>query len=68
MSAVPAPAPQRKAVDGFKVGTRVRHARFGDGFVVAMRGQEGNLIVTVHFEKAGNKDLAAALAPLEILD
>ncbi len=68
MSAAPAPAPQRKAVDGFKVGTRVRHARFGDGFVVAMRGQERNLIVTVHFEKAGNKDLAAALAPLEILD
>ena len=52
---------------GFTVGARVRHTRFGDGEVVATRGQGGNLIITVKFEKAGNKDLAAALAPLELL-
>ena len=41
--------------------------RFGDGVVTARRGAGGNVIITVNFEKAGNKDLAAALAPLEIL-
>lgn len=57
----------RGDVSRFKEGVRVRHARFGEGVVVAMRGQGGNLIVTVRFDTAGNKDLAAALAPLEIL-
>lgn len=54
-------------VSRFREGVRVKHARFGEGVVTAMRGQGGNLIITVHFTAAGNKDLAAALAPLEIL-
>ena len=45
----------------------MRHPRFGDGVITGVRGAGGNLIVTVRFEKAGNKDLAAALAPLEVL-
>ncbi len=63
----PAAPAEKKDVTGFTVGARVRHTRFGDGEVVATRGQGGNLIITVKFEKAGNKDLAAALAPLELL-
>ncbi len=59
----PAPVSDSK----FTAGMRVRHPRFGDGVITAMRGAGSNLIVTVNFEKAGNKDLAAALAPLEIL-
>ena len=51
----------------FREGARVRHPRFGEGVVTGVRGEGGNLIVTVHFETAGNKDLAAALAPLEVL-
>ena len=51
----------------FQEGARVRHPRFGEGVVTGVRGAGGNLIVTVHFETAGNKDLAAALAPLEVL-
>ena len=63
-----APAAQqaRKDTSGFAVGVRVRHARFGEGVVTAVRGG-ANVIITVKFEKAGNKDLAAALAPLEIV-
>lgn len=57
----------RGDVSRFHEGVRVKHARFGEGVVVAMRGSGGNLIVTVRFDTAGNKDLAAALAPLEIL-
>ncbi len=60
--------PPKKDTSGFAVGVRVRHARFGDGEITAVRGANENLIITVHFEKAGNKDLAAALAPLEILE
>ena len=61
------PAP-RGDVSRFEVGARVKHTRFGTGVIVAMRGQGGNLIVTVRFDTAGNKDLAAALAPLEIIN
>ncbi len=52
----------------FTVGTRVRHPRFGEGEIVATRNESTNLIVTVCFQTAGNKDLAAALAPLTILE
>ncbi|MBO5045505.1 MAG: UvrD-helicase domain-containing protein [Clostridia bacterium] len=57
-----------KDVSRFAVGTRVRHAKFGDGIVTAMRGAGKNVILTVAFEVAGNKDLAAGFAPLEILE
>ncbi|MBR7186208.1 MAG: UvrD-helicase domain-containing protein [Clostridia bacterium] len=58
----------RKDTSGYRVGVRVRHIRFGEGSVIAVRGEGKNLIITVHFQTVGNKDLAAALAPLEILD
>lgn len=61
-------APAAKDTCGLSEGVRVRHARFGDGVIVATRGAGSTRIVTVKFEKAGNKDLAAALAPLEILE
>ena len=68
-AAAPEPvSPLRRDTAGYTVGARVRHRRFGEGTVIAMRGQENNLIVTVHFPSVGNKELAAALAPLEILD
>src|SRR5699024_7189511 len=46
-----APTQPRKDTSKFAVGTRVRHARFGDGVVTAMRGAGGNVIVTVKFEQ-----------------
>ncbi len=64
---VSAPQAPRRDTSGFAVGVHVRHARFGDGVVTAVRGSGGNVIITVNFDRAGNKDLAAALAPLEIL-
>lgn len=60
-------AQPKKEVPVFEVGMRVRHAKFGEGEVVATRGAQSNVIVTVQFASAGKKDLAAALAPLEIL-
>ena len=64
----PAAAGNKRDLSRYTEGTRVRHTRFGDGVIVAVRGTGNNLIVTVRFEKAGNKDLAAALAPMEIID
>ncbi len=62
-------APQQKRdTSGYTIGARVRHTRFGEGTVIATRGTGANLIITVHFVTVGNKDLAAALAPLEILN
>jgi DNA helicase-2/ATP-dependent DNA helicase PcrA len=58
---------ERKDTSKFAVGVKVKHTRFGVGEITALRGGEGNLIITVRFETAGNKDLAAALAPLEII-
>ena len=57
----------KRDTSGFQVGVRVRHERFGEGTVTAVRGSVANTIVTVKFDLAGNKDLAAALAPLEIV-
>lgn len=61
------PASGGKDVSRLVPGVTVRHARFGTGVIVARRGSESNPIVTVKFETAGNKDLAATLAPLEIV-
>ena len=61
------PAAPKQDASRFQVGMRVRHTRFGEGTVTAMRGAGSNVIVTVSFDQAGNKDLAAALAPLTIL-
>jgi len=60
-------AQPKKDVPVFEVGMRVRHAKFGEGEVVATRGVLNNVVVTVQFASAGKKDLAASLAPLEIL-
>lgn len=71
-NAQPAPrvlptAQPKKEIPAFEAGMRVRHAKFGEGEVVGVRGAQSNLIVTVQFASAGRKDLAAALAPLEVI-
>ncbi len=55
-------------ISRFVVGAKVSHPRFGRGVIVAVRNGSGNPIVTVRFETAGNKDLAAVLAPLTVLE
>ncbi len=67
MSAIQPQNPPKDTA-GYAVGVRVKHTRFGEGVVTAMRGEGRNLIVTVNFPSVGNKDLAASLAPMEILE
>ena len=49
----------------YKVGTKVRHAKFGNGTVVAIRN--GGSVINVAFEGQGIKELSASLAPLTII-
>ncbi|MEA3291989.1 MAG: DNA helicase II [Pseudomonadota bacterium] len=51
--------------DGLKLGSRVRHAKFGDGMVVNLEGQGDHARVQVNFENVGSKWLVCAYAKLE---
>jgi DNA helicase-2/ATP-dependent DNA helicase PcrA len=55
-------------VPQFRAGQRVMHAAFGEGLVTESRTQGNDEIVTVNFERAGQKRLMASLAPLEVLE
>jgi len=58
---------QAAAFNGLKLGSRVRHAKFGDGVVVRLEGQGAQAQVEVNFERLGPKQLMLAYAKLEIL-
>ncbi|MBQ2816787.1 MAG: DNA helicase PcrA [Clostridia bacterium] len=48
----------------YKIGDKVSHPTFGNGTVIAVRGEGSKQMVKVAFENRGFKDLAAAIAPL----
>ena len=50
-----------------KVGARVRHGRWGEGFVVGAEREGGDTIVTVRFASVGRKRLSLQYAQLEEL-
>lgn len=52
----------------YKVGTRVRHAKFGPGTVMFTAGSGDKLKVRVRFNTGRTAMLVANLAPLEILE
>ena len=54
-------------VCGYKSGVKVKHAKFGEGTVIAVKGQGENIIVDVAFKGVGIKALSAKFAPMEIL-
>ncbi|MBI2461812.1 MAG: UvrD-helicase domain-containing protein [Candidatus Rokubacteria bacterium] len=49
----------------YGVGARVRHPRWGEGLVVRIERDGGEVIVTVNFRTAGQRRLALSHAPLE---
>jgi DNA helicase-2/ATP-dependent DNA helicase PcrA len=51
----------------FKLGQRVRHAKFGDGVILSLEGQGANARVQVNFERQGTKWLMLGYANLETL-
>ena len=50
---------------GFRLGQRVKHAKFGEGTVLNMEGQGSSARVQVNFEAAGSKWLVLAYANLQ---
>jgi DNA helicase-2/ATP-dependent DNA helicase PcrA len=56
---------QDEVPGGFRLGQRVRHAKFGDGIVLGIEGQGANARVQVNFERQGTKWLMLGYANLE---
>ncbi|RMG53349.1 MAG: DNA helicase II, partial [Gammaproteobacteria bacterium] len=50
---------------GLQIGQRVRHARFGEGFITQAEGNGPSARVQVQFDEAGSKWLVLAYANLE---
>ncbi|MEP7312637.1 MAG: DNA helicase II [Pseudomonadota bacterium] len=60
------PAPEQIA-PGMKLGTRVRHGKFGHGVILNVEGQGTQARVQVNFEQQGAKWLMLSYANLEIV-
>ncbi len=62
----PAPAPASAALaGGLRVGQMVRHARFGQGVIIAAEGSGSDARAQINFGDAGVKWLLLAVAKLE---
>jgi ATP-dependent DNA helicase UvrD/PcrA len=49
----------------FRVGARLRHARWGEGLLVGIQREGADVIATVHFASVGRKKLSLQYAQLE---
>lgn len=61
----PPPGSAAPPAVGFKPGTRVRHAQFGDGHILELRGTGVNARVVVLFPGVGEKQLLLQYARLD---
>ena len=60
-------APAEPPVGGMRLGTRVRHGKFGEGVVLNIEGQGPHARVHVNFEGQGAKWLMLSMARLELM-
>jgi len=65
-AAVPMPAPEDPDLP-FRVGAKLRHARWGEGLLVGIQREGNDVIATVHFASVGRKRLSLEYAHLEEL-
>jgi DNA helicase-2/ATP-dependent DNA helicase PcrA len=54
-----------KSSSGLKVGTRVRHAKYGQGLIVKREGEGENTKLTINFPAYGQKKMIEKYASLE---
>jgi len=59
------PPPKRLADVPFKIGTRVSHARYGEGVVAGYQGQAPDMEIKINFPKIGEKAFLLEYAKLE---
>lgn len=64
-SAKTSPRFREEAVDGYRLGQTVRHARFGEGTILAFDGAGSGARAEVHFRDAGTKWLLLSIAKLQ---
>jgi len=57
--------PPPPAIEGFRLGERVRHPKFGTGVILDAKGQGSRAEVQINFEGAGKKWLVLAYANLQ---
>lgn len=62
--------PARPAVEpgGIKMGTRVRHAQYGPGVVMYVKGTGAKMRARIRFQTGRMREFMVSLAPLEILE
>ena len=60
-------AARQTASGSYKLGSRVHHAKFGEGTVLSIEGQGEHARVQVNFQNAGNKWLVISFAKLELV-
>ncbi len=53
---------------GYKTGVKVRHTKFGEGMVIAVKGEGDTMIADVAFKGVGIKSLSVKYAPMEIIN
>src|SRR5690625_701782 len=51
----------------YRIGLGVRRPKFGEGTILSVSGQGDNAQAEVHFREAGKKNLALAVAKLEVI-
>jgi DNA helicase-2/ATP-dependent DNA helicase PcrA len=64
MAEAPAPDADGEGLP-FRVGARLRHARWGEGLLVGIQREGDDVIATVHFRSVGRKRLSLQYAHLE---
>ena len=64
--AVPVPVVEDEDLP-FRVGAKLRHARWGEGLLVGIQKEGADIIATVHFASVGRKRLSLQYAHLEEL-
>jgi DNA helicase-2/ATP-dependent DNA helicase PcrA len=63
-----APIPAKADTGAIKTGTRVRHATFGEGYVMYSRGTGAKTRIRIRFKTGKASDFMLSHAPIEVLD
>lgn len=63
----PSPAPS-SAAEGFRLGDKVSHGKFGEGVIVKTEGEGKDIMLSIAFPGAGIKKLMAMYAPIKKLN
>ena len=62
-----APAYQSKTKEDIRIGSKVRHKKFGQGMVVSLQAKGQDTEGVISFEGKGLKKLLLSFAPIEVV-